>query len=134
MKVHSADRRSWLRIELQPDEENNYSSFVLAADVDCGHSKFTSENRDLHLFGLAEFILELNKFVLNRSRTPILVGTYDSHVCFRALGSAVILDFCIGSFQSYHNGLNHSHRGAFEIDQEFLNQIVEGFDELNAQK
>jgi hypothetical protein len=36
MKVHSADRRSWLQIELQPDEENNYSSFVLAANVDCG--------------------------------------------------------------------------------------------------
>jgi hypothetical protein len=127
MKIYSSDKKSWLGFKSMVDEEHDYSSFLLEVFVDLGHSFFQGKNTDLHFFCIDDFISQLNAFILDRSLQPRLEGTYDTYLMFKGEANNVILSFYVGSAYCGKETYSYAVQGAFDIDQENLNDIVKGF-------
>lgn len=83
----------------------------------------------MQLLRTAKFAETFDRFVTDRSLTPSLEGTYDSHLTFRAAGPHVILEILIGDRIS-GDPTSYGINGAFEIDQSYLNQYVTDFRNL----
>ena len=132
LRLESADRHSWVEIQPWTDATGMYSAFRMEAVVDYGHGKFTAQNRDVQFMQIAEFSREFDQFILDRSRTPVLCGTYDSHLGFAAVGLQVVVTFCIGD--AFCGGLTSIEeprlRSSFGVDSERLNDLNEYFRNL----
>ncbi|MBI5759441.1 MAG: hypothetical protein HZA46_13055 [Planctomycetales bacterium] len=126
MRIVSKDGQSWLTIIHHGDDK--YSAYEMEAHVNTGLSQFHAKNFDVHLLCLGEFIKELDRFISDRSLCPQLDGTYDSFVRFRAVGTAAIVEFCIGDNREM---FSFRQSGVFEMDQEYFTQCLTDFRRLN---
>lgn len=127
MKIYSKDKKCWLYFERTVDVEHDYSSFILDALVDVGHSVFQGRNTDIHFFGIGDFVSKLNDFIIDRDIQPRLEGTYDTYLVFKGAANHVFLSFYIGSACCGAETHTYAIQGTFEIDQGSLGDIVKGF-------
>lgn len=129
MRIIGDDKRSWLSIERW--EDGGYSAFAMEAHVEIGHGEFHSKNIDVQLLQIDKFVSEFDCFILDRSLSPRLNGTYDSYICFRGVGAQVVLEFEIGDATTIGSKtVFHRQTGAFIVDQEFLTEILRSFRSL----
>lgn len=129
MKIFSSDTRSWLRIERTKTGE--YVGFEVEARIDVGHGRFHVQNDDVQWLNVADFAAELETFVLNRSVSPRLEGTYDSFLKIRAFSNLVNMEFAIGDTFCGNRTHEYLFEGSFEIDQETLGRLVREFEALS---
>ena len=130
MRIIGKDNRCWLSIEHWGDD--GYSAFEIEAHVEIGHGEFHSKNIDVQLLKLGEFVSEFNRFIMDRSLSPRLEGTYDSHICFREVGVEVVLEFAIGDATTIgNNTIFYRQTGAFIVDQEYLTETFRSFRSLS---
>lgn len=127
MKIYSIDRNSWLSVELNVDEENDYSSFSIRSNIDINHCKFYGENTDVYFYNIAEFATEFDKFILDRTVKPTLEGTYDTYLSFESKSNSIVVSLCIGGSTSGEINQAYSIKGGFEISQENLNDVLRFF-------
>lgn len=127
MKIDSIDRKSW--VEVTFEELDGYSSFIFSANIDIGHGQFSGKNIDVQFLNISSFIAELDSFILNRRKRPILEGTYGSYISFEASKiNSVMLKFCIGdAYSGYSGNAEYGLNGAFEIDQGQLESLLSNF-------
>lgn len=128
VRIKSLDNTAWLAIFRNRDEP--HASFSLECSVDIGHGTFDAENSDVHFLNPEEFAKALDAFILDRKLAPQLDGTYDSFVrFFQPVGkSGVMVRFAIGdAFSGRSAGARYRTEGEFEMDAEYLNELVAGF-------
>ena len=77
---------------------------------------------------------ELDKFILDRSRTPRLEGTYDTYFAFSTAGTAVIFKYQLGDAFCGRKTSYFYQSGEFEIEQESLLQYLGDFRAMEAQQ
>ena len=102
------------------------------ASVSYGHGKFSALNTDVQFIEITEFSVEFDLFIMQRSLTPRLAGTYDSFISFTAIGTQVAVSFCIGdAFCGRGLGTEEPRlSGRFAIDSECLNKLNSYFRSL----
>lgn len=128
MKISSQDNLSWLKIECGGDPAG-YLGFQVEAHVDIGHSQFDAKNSDVHFSKLEIFVAEFDRFITDRTLSPRLEGTYDTFIVFSGRGSAVMVQYRIGS--AFGNKSACYYQSAeFEVMQEYLLECMAGFREL----
>jgi hypothetical protein len=134
MKIESKDHNSYINIECLGDPY--YSSFFVETELAKSSNQyyFKGHNKDVHFFKLDEFIKDLDHFITDRKIKPRLQGTYDFCLDVQAIESTrVWLTIYVG----YDNPsipfatIKYGVLGGFEIDPEFLNQIVKSFKNFN---
>lgn len=126
MKISSRSGNDWISISIGCDTQG-YSSIEMEAFLTHGISSFHAKQLDLQFFKISQFVDALDKFITDRSLMPKLEGTYDSFLSFRAIGSTVRLEFAIGDEISSKAPTVYCLRGAFDIDQSYLNDYVRDF-------
>ena len=89
--------------------------------------KYLHKNIDLHFFDIDNFIAKLDAFILDRSIKPRLDGTYDTYIMFKGKGNNIFLSLNIGSAYCGTETYSYAIKGTFEVAQESLNNIVNGF-------
>jgi hypothetical protein len=132
MRIGSTDGKVWL--ELTRNQAEPHASFAIECSVDVAHGSFRARNSDVHFFNLEEFAKALDAFVLDRTLTPRLEGTYDTRVELSRPRSknAVMLSFVIGdAYCGYAATVDYRTAGEFEIGAEYLNDVVAAFRELS---
>jgi hypothetical protein len=128
MHIMSSDRKSWIEVLREGDQD--YSSFSISCSVEIGSGRFSGTNVDVHFFNLPEFVQTIDQFIMERSLQPVLEGTYGTYIKLWQPGkrNAVMLNFAIGNvFCGWPTTATFKVEGAFPIDQEILNSLVEGF-------
>jgi hypothetical protein len=126
MRINSDDGKSWLEIELGDDDD--YPTFTLRTFVEIGHGRFSGENGDVCFLNMAEFSDDLDRFILDRSIVPQLLGSNDSCVKIsqgRTL-ETILCNFTLGDACWYSTKTVFDYRlsGTIAIRQEDLNGIV----------
>jgi hypothetical protein len=96
--------------------------FVIEISVEAGGDQFHIKHADVYLPNLDQFVAEFDKFILDRSRTPYLaIGYDDSYLRLTGKSLDVTLEYHISKeFSCYR----YTNSGAFEVDQEYLLQIL----------
>lgn len=125
MKIEAIDGKCWIEIVSVP--EHDWPSFRIDACVDIGHCAFRATNSDVALLRLAEFAAQLDAFVLDRQVAPLLEGTYDTEIRFRADGRTVAVAFRIGG-QAGRQA--HALTGGFEIAEGALLSLAQAARDL----
>jgi hypothetical protein len=126
MRISSVYKDKWIAIEY-----NGEFSYTVQVHIDIGHGRFDAINIAINWLNYNEFVSELNEFILDRSRTPHLKGTYNTYLVFSGHAHRIILDYQLGDAYNGEVRLeNHYQRGTFEISQEYLLQILAEFSEL----
>jgi hypothetical protein len=74
--------------------------------------------------------VEFDRFILDRSHTPRLEGTYDTYLAFSTSGTAVMLQYRLGDAFCGRKTAYFHQSGEFEVDQENLLQYLAGFQAL----
>lgn len=131
MRIRPTDDKAWL--ELSRNGSEAHASFSIECSVDIGHGKFRAKNSDVHFLNAEEFVKTLDAFVLNRKVTPQLNGTYDTSVkFFRPQGkNLIMLSFVIGdAFSGYAATTHYKTEGEFEVNAEYLDELIKNFNEL----
>lgn len=126
MKISSVDNICTLTIERTGDSAA-YSGFKMEVHADVRHGQFDAQNTDVQFLNLEAFVLDLDRFISNRSRTARLEGTYDTHIAFSAGGVAVMLQYQLGDAFCGRRTAYFRQSGEFEVDQENLLQYLAGF-------
>lgn len=126
MKIDSADKNCFINFEYKRDA-SGYSGFHVEIHADIRHGKFDARNIDVQFLNLGEFVSELDKFIIDRSRTPRLEGTYDTYFAFSATGTAVILKYQLGDAFCGRRTSYFYQSGEFEVEQDNLLQYLGGF-------
>ncbi len=126
MKIFSVDNICSITIE-RNDETDTHSGFQMEAHVDVRHGQFDAKNIDVQFANLEEFVSEFDRFILDRSRTPRLEGTYDTYIAFSGQGNAVMLQYRLGDAFCGRKTAYFHQSGEFEIAQEYLLQYLAGF-------
>jgi hypothetical protein len=126
MKISSLDKTCSVTLEYTGDARG-YSGYQIEADVDIRHGRFYAKNIDVQFLNWDEFVSEYNRFILDRSLTPRLVGTYDSYIAFTGNGTAVYLQFCLGDAFCGRKTVGFRQSGEFEVEQQTLLQYLAGF-------
>ena len=126
MKICSVDNNCFVALEYKGDP-SGYSGFQVEVHADIRHGQFDAKNIDVQFLNLEEFVQELDKFVLDRTRMPRLEGTYDTYFAFSASGSAVILKYQLGDAFCGRKTSYFYQSGEFEVEQESLLQFLGGF-------
>jgi len=133
MKIESKNCDSYITIEHIGDKY--YSSFSIETELSkpSNLDYFKGHNRDVQLLSLDDFINDLDCFIIDRTKKPRLNGTYDFCLEIQALESTrawltiyLGYEISIPDFKTIRYGVS----GGFEIDIEFLNQMVRGFKDL----
>lgn len=102
----------------------------MECSVNIAHGNFDAKNGDIHFLNVDEFIQSLDAFILNRGISPQLHGTYDTVVkFFQPTGKTVVMvSFAIGDAYCGKSATVHYRtEGEFEIDAEYLNDIITNF-------
>ncbi len=131
MKIMSVDRQCWITLELKRDL-SGYAGFEIEIHADIGHGQFSAKNLDVQLFSLRQFVSEFDEFILDRSRSPRLEGTYGSCLAFSMIGGAVLLEYGLGDACCGKKTIDFYHSGGFEIEQDSLLELFAGFRQLLA--
>lgn len=130
MRITSIDSKAW--VEIVPG--NSEFSFSIECMADRGQSLFHGRNADFHFLNIEEFVSNLNTFILDRSISPTLNGTYGPCLAFyrsKKQTTAVMVHFSVGDDSSaYSENVEFKTTVTFEIDGEFLNEYLRGFREL----
>ena len=132
MKIVGSNSGSWLRVNRLDDASGHYFGYDAEVRVEITHGSFQGRNRDLQFMNLPVFVAELERFITNRHLFPRLEGTYDSFIQFCSVGSQVHVEFSIGD--AYCGSKIHEFkvRGGFEINQDYLSDMLRGWKELMA--
>ena len=128
MRISSADsKNSW--IEIQRNEDDDFSSFLFRVAIDIGHGNFSACNNSLNFLNLRGFAEEVDQFVLRRDIQPFLEGTYDSYLRLRQTNNnEVLISFCIGdAFCGWENTAEFKLQGEFPIEQDILTTLASAF-------
>lgn len=131
MRIASSDRRSFLEIHHLGDER--YSSYRVRAEVETDWGRFSGENQDVQFFGWDQFLSEFDRFILERSLKPTLMGTYGCDLRFEALQSSqhVALLFTVQvEFQNQRPPAQICLTGQIEIEQDQLTELLREFRQL----
>ena len=126
MNITSTDKKSRISIEHHVDE-HGYYSFYIEATIDLGHSLFHAKNTDIHFTNTEKFAKELDAFILDRSVTPFLEGTYDSNLGLVGDANNVYLSIELGSAFMGEKTHKYALSGTLEIDQETLSHVAREF-------
>lgn len=126
MKIYSIDKNCFAALDYKGDP-SGYSGFQVEVHADIQHGQFDAKNIDVQFFNLVEFVRELDKFILDRTRMPRLEGTYDTCFAFSASGSGVILKYQLGDAFCGRKTSYFYQSGEFEVEQESLLQFLGGF-------
>ena len=133
MKIFSVDNNCFVTLEYKGDP-TGYSGFHVEIHADIRHGKFDARNIDVQFLNLEEFVSELDKFILDRSCTPRLEGTYNTYFVFSATGNAVILKYQLGDVFCGRKTSYFYQSGEFEIEQESLLKYLGDFRAMEAQQ
>lgn len=120
---------SWIDIERRQDP-SGFLSFEIEVYARVQNGKFQVKNHKIHLLNLKEFAAEFDRFILDRSRGPRLEGTYNSFIAFLGVDNMVICQYRFGGGFKARKAFNFHHFGGFEIPQENLLRLSEGFQAL----
>ena len=126
MKICSVDDNCFVTLE-RAGAPGSHSGFQMEVHADIRHGQFDAKNIDVHFLNLEEFVSEFDRFILDRSRTPRLEGTYDTYVAFSAIGSAVVLKYQLGDAFAGRRTSHFYQSGEFEVEQENLLEYLDGF-------
>ena len=130
MRITSTDGKAW--VEITPGK--NALSFNIECMVNDEQNTFHGKNADLYLQNIDEFATDLDKFILDRNLRPQLAGVYGPCLEFyrsKTNATAVMVRFIVVDDSSaYAENVEFKTTGAFEINAEFLNEYVSGFEEL----
>lgn len=126
MKLTSEDRQCWIAIEAMADPDG-YCGFAVEAHADIGHGQFCAKNADVQFLNLAQFVAEFDRFLLDRSLSPRLEGTYGCYLAFSAAGNSVTVQYGIGDAFCGKRTVYFQQSGAFEMAQENLLPILADF-------
>jgi len=133
MRITSIKNISWVNIECKQDPIG-HPSFEIEVYAGIRNGQFHAKNLKIHFFNLEEFVAEFDRFILDRSCGPRLEGTYNTFIAFSATGNMVICQYRLGGAFNGRKTVHFHHFGEFEIAQEHLLQLLEGFQALlNAQ-
>lgn len=91
--------------------------------VDLGGGRFQGLNRDVFFSGFEKFCDEFDHFILDRSLTPRLEGSYDSFLSFSGKGNSIDFAFCVGDYGTEDHRLSSS----FTIEGDRLNELTSYF-------
>ncbi len=128
LKISSTDGRSWISFDRRTYDSGYTGWAVEAVSTTSFGNTFSGGNNDLFLEHLDKFVAAFDQFVLDRSVSVRLTGTYDTVISIVGDASHVVLEFRIGAAD--HLSQKHAVCGAFEIDQERLSGIAVGLREL----
>ena len=130
MRITSTDSKAW--VEITPGKSS--LSFTIECMVIGGESTLHGKNADLYLQNIEAFATDLDKFILDRNLRPQLNGVYGPCLEFyrsKTNATAVMVRFIVVDDSSaYAENVEFKTTGAFEINAEFLNEYVSGFEEL----
>ncbi len=119
LKISSTDGRSWISFDRRTYDSGYTGWAVEAVSTTSFGNTFSGGNHDLFLEHLDKFVAAFDQFVLDRSVSVRLTGTYDTVISIVGDASHVVLE-----------SQKHAVCGAFEIDQERLSGIAVGLREL----
>lgn len=119
MKLESDTKAAF--IELSRNSENDWPSFRIAAAMALGHSYFAAENADIALLNPADFLRQLDAFILDRSIRPRLEATYDTWIEMTGKGRRISVRFCVGSLSGFEPV---TLQGMFEIEESSLMTVL----------
>lgn len=128
MLVTSADRRC--AIDVTRNGKHAHASFEVSCTVDIGHGRFSGTNAGVHFLDLEDFVDRLDRFIMDRSLEPKLHGTDGTFLKVSSPGrkNSVAVSFAIGdAFAGMDVPSTFRLEGVFEIEQEMLLSILEGF-------
>jgi hypothetical protein len=128
LRIECNHGHSWIEIIRRGDDR--YAWFEIGCAVDIGHGHFFAKNSDIQFLNGAAFLTELDRFVLDRDRTPQLDGTYGSFLILWRAGShdEVMLSFAIGdAFCGGPVTSEFNLTGSFALLQERLSGLVADF-------
>ncbi len=126
MRITSVENISWVNVEYKKDP-SGYPSFEMEVHADVRHGQFHARSLNVHFLNFEEFVAELDRFILDRSRAPRLEGTYNTFIAFLAKGTTVICQYRLGGAFSGKKTVYFHHFGEFEIEQGYLLQLLGGF-------
>lgn len=100
LRIQCLDTRSWVDIQRRGDARNVW--YELRCSVDIGHGSFSATNVDVQFLNRDAFVMELERFPVDRRLTPQLAGTYGSFLIFWRHGSTddLMLSFSVGDAHS----------------------------------
>ena len=133
MRITATHGKAW--VEVSRNGSGVHASFSVACSVDTGHGAFSARNSDVHFLNLEEFTRTLDAFVLRRDLIPRLNGTYDTAITFLRPRdrNAIMAAFAIGdAYSDYLGAMHYKTEGQFEVSGEDLNELVKGFETLQA--
>jgi len=123
MRISSANTDSWIDIKY-----NGENSFTVQVHIDIGHGRFDATNVDVNWLHYRQFVSEFDNFILDRSLTPRLEGTYNTFLAFSGHAHRIMLEYRLGD--GYYGDTppeEHYQSGTFEMNQESLLQILAEF-------
>jgi hypothetical protein len=129
MRITSTENISWVNIEYVKDSAG-YPSFEIEVHADIQHGQFHAKNHKVQFQNFEEFVADLDRFILDRSRSPRLEGTYNTFIAFLARGNVVICQYRLGGAFCGRKTVYFHHFGEFEFNQEYLIQLLGSFREL----
>jgi hypothetical protein len=132
MHITSINNKSFVTLERNAGG-GGYQSFRMAVHADIGRGTFSGQNEDLHFLNLRAFTEAFDAFILDRSRSPRLEGTYDTWVAFSGLSTTVLCEYSLGEAFSGVKTIWLRQSGAFEVDQGRLLEYLAGFRALGAE-
>ena len=133
MKITAADDICRISVEANGDRRHS-SGFEVVTHVGIGHGKFVARNSDVHFLNFEEFLAELDRFIMDRSCAPRLDGTYDTYIGFSGTGNSIKCAYRLGDAFCGRKTATFHQSGEFEIEQEKLLELLNGFQKLLAQQ
>ena len=126
MRITCVEKISWVNIEYKRDP-SGYPSFEVEVHADVRHGQFHAKNLNVQFINFEEFVAELDRFILDRSRAPRLEGTDYTFIAFLAKGITVMCQYRLGGAVSGRKTVYYHLFGEFEIEQGYLLQLLGGF-------
>lgn len=126
MKITDIDNVCSIIVDCKSNPRT-YSGFQIEVHVDIGHGQFHATNTDVQFLNLEAFVSGFDRFILDRSRTPRLEGTYDTYIAFSGSGTTVMLQYRLGDAFCGRKTIHFYQSGEFEVDQEHLTQYLSDF-------
>ena len=126
MRIKGKGDDCWIAIEHRDAHVD-----IVRIHVEIGRGRFEATCNGVYWYNFCEFVGEFDRFILDRSRTPRLYGDYDNYIAFYKCGIAIAVEYSIGYAIGFAPWPERHHlTGTFEVDQQYLLQMLAGFREL----